>query len=190
MVAAINYCHSKGIAHKDLKPENLMFDVLGPNASLKIIDFGTSAKLTDTLVFTNHIGMPRTMQVYYTSPEQFKGHINEKSDIWSLGIIMYMILCNFYIAGKPPFYAKTIEETVDKILNQDVDFKGEVWNNVSNPAQDLIEYLLKKDPENRPSADKILNHHWFKDFCHIKIPKSQSSLQALKNFSDFQVTPT
>ncbi|OMJ88664.1 hypothetical protein SteCoe_9363 [Stentor coeruleus] len=186
IVAAINYCHSKGIAHKDLKPENLMFDILGRNAALKIIDFGTSAKLTDTLIFTNHIGVPRTMRVYYASPEQFIGHVNEKSDIWSLGVIMYMMLCNFYIAGKPPFYAKTFEETADKILNQDVEFKGEVWNNVSNSAQNLIEKLLRKDPESRPSANCILTDSWFNSFTHIKIPKSQSSLQALKNFSGFQ----
>ncbi|OMJ73429.1 hypothetical protein SteCoe_27875 [Stentor coeruleus] len=180
--SAIYYCHSKGVIHKDLKPENLMFDVTGQDSTLKIIDFGTSARLTGIQGDT----IPAVGTIYYLSPEQIKGHVSEKSDIWSLGIIMYMTLCNFYSAGKLPFYGKSFDETVDNILNTDISFIGEVWNNISNAAQNLIEALLDKDPEKRPSADKILMHPWFKDYSSIAISKTSSSLQALKNLSEFK----
>jgi serine/threonine protein kinase len=121
------------------------------------------------------------------SPEQIKGYVSEKSDIWSLGIIMYMTLCNTYSAGKPPFFGKTFDETVEKILNDDINFKGEVWNNISTSVQNLIETLLDKDPDKRPTADKILMHPWFIDYSTITISKTSSSLQALKNLSEFRV---
>lgn len=187
-ILAIYYCHSKGVIHKDLKPENLMFDVVGQDSTLKIIDFGTSARLTGTQGDTiPAVGTVKYMQIYYLSPEQIKGYVSEKSDIWSLGIIMYMTLCNPYSAGKPPFFGKTFDETVEKILNDDIHFKGEVWNNISSSAQNLIESLLDKDPDKRPAADKILMHPWFNDYNAIKLSKTSSSLQALKNLSEFRV---
>lgn len=89
------YCHKLGIVHRDLKPENILFDSKKENSTIKIIDFGASAKLLkqgDKL--NKRIGTP-----FYVAPEVLAANYNEKCDIWSLGVIMYILLC-----GYPPFF--------------------------------------------------------------------------------------
>lgn len=92
-LSAIVYCHSKNIVHRDLKPENLLFDTKKDNANLKVIDFGTSRKMDSQKKLTKRLGTP-----YYIAPEVLKKNYDEKCDIWSCGVIMYILLC-----GYPPF---------------------------------------------------------------------------------------
>jgi calcium-dependent protein kinase len=91
------YCHSNGIVHRDLKPENILFDSNKDNPTLKIIDFGCSAKLNRNGEKLNRrIGTP-----FYVAPEVLAANYNEKCDIWSIGVILYILLC-----GYPPFSGK------------------------------------------------------------------------------------
>lgn len=93
VLSAINYCHSQNIVHRDLKPENLLLDKDENNPKIKIIDFGTSQVFDADQPMTQKFGTP-----YYIAPEVLKKKYNEKCDIWSLGVILYILLC-----GYPPF---------------------------------------------------------------------------------------
>mmetsp|Transcript_1464 Transcript_1464/g.1453 ORF Transcript_1464/g.1453 Transcript_1464/m.1453 type:complete len:179 (-) Transcript_1464:695-1231(-) len=105
IVTAINYCHQKNIVHRDLKPENLLLVNNNPNAPLKVIDFGISQKLSPGSKLTTAIGT-----LYYMAPEVFSGTYDEKCDIWSSGVILYLMIC-----GRPPFVGNTEVEVLKKI---------------------------------------------------------------------------
>ena len=89
----MNHCHEAGYAHRDLKPENILYSNESPDSILKIIDFGTSRKFKMKEKMKETCGTP-----YYIAPEVINGKYNEKCDIWSIGIILYIMLC-----GYPPF---------------------------------------------------------------------------------------
>jgi calcium-dependent protein kinase len=92
VLSAIAYCHSKNIVHRDLKPENLLLDTEG-SGTIKVIDFGTSQVFDPSAKMHQTYGTP-----YYIAPEILAGEYTEKCDIWSCGVIMYILLC-----GRPPF---------------------------------------------------------------------------------------
>lgn len=93
VLSAINYCHSKNIVHRDLKPENLLLDKDESNPKIKIIDFGTSSVFDPEQTMSQKFGTP-----YYIAPEVLKKKYTAKCDIWSIGVILYILLC-----GYPPF---------------------------------------------------------------------------------------
>lgn len=93
VLSAINYCHSSNIVHRDLKPENLLIDKEEVNPKIKIIDFGTSQHFTPDQSMSQKFGTP-----YYIAPEVLKKNYTSKCDIWSIGVILYILLC-----GYPPF---------------------------------------------------------------------------------------
>ena len=86
--SAINYCHQQNIVHRDLKPENLLLDSEAPGSLIKVIDFGTSQVFDPNSKMNQTYGTP-----YYIAPEILKGEYNEKCDIWSCGVIMFILLC-------------------------------------------------------------------------------------------------
>ena len=93
VLSAVTYCHKYGIVHRDLKPENILYQTKQPDSPLKIIDFGTSKNFEKRDKLTDICGTP-----YYIAPEVLDGKYNEKCDVWSVGVIMYIMLC-----GYPPF---------------------------------------------------------------------------------------
>jgi calcium-dependent protein kinase len=99
------YCHKRGIVHRDLKPENILFDSKKENACLKIIDFGASAKLSKDEKLSKRIGTP-----FYVAPEVLAARYDEKCDMWSIGVILYILLC-----GYPPFFAGSEVEVLKKV---------------------------------------------------------------------------
>jgi calcium-dependent protein kinase len=105
VLSAIMYCHNRGIVHRDLKPENILFDSKKVGACLKIIDFGASAKLSADVKLSKRIGTP-----FYVAPEVLAARYDEKCDIWSLGVILYILLC-----GYPPFFANSEMEVLKKV---------------------------------------------------------------------------
>ena len=104
VLSAVAYCHSKKVAHRDIKPENILIDNKD-KLTIKLIDFGTSQ------VFENEEKMELVMgSAYYIAPEILTGKYNEKCDIWSIGVILYILL-----SGKPPFNGDNDQVIMDKV---------------------------------------------------------------------------
>ena len=104
VLSAMSYCHAKNICHRDLKPENILLDSKNNNA-VKVIDFGTAQ------IFTPGVNMNQTYgTAYYIAPEVINGNYNEKCDIWSIGVIMYILL-----SGKPPFDGEEDSDILKKV---------------------------------------------------------------------------
>lgn len=146
VLSAIQYCHEKKIVHRDLKPENILVE----DEIIKIIDFGTSRKFDKNRLMSNSHGTP-----YYIAPEVLNGQYNEKCDVWSCGVILYILLC-----GLPPFNGKTDSEIMYNVGIGEFSF-GKKFNHVSKVAKDLITQMLTFDFKKRPSAKECLGHPWF-----------------------------
>ena len=155
LLLSIYYCHINNIVHRDLKPENIMVTGIDEKGhfNIKIIDFGV-AKNFKTKEFNEPIG-----SAYYIAPEVLKKKYNEKCDLWSIGVILYVL-----IAKEPPFKGKKLDQVFNEVLNSKPNFNNSAFSKVSNNGTDLLLKLLEKDPEKRLSAIDSLNHPWFKQF--------------------------
>eukprot|EP00928_Gymnodinium_smaydae_P018455 TRINITY_DN17022_c0_g1_i2.p1 TRINITY_DN17022_c0_g1~~TRINITY_DN17022_c0_g1_i2.p1 ORF type:complete len:506 (+),score=149.06 TRINITY_DN17022_c0_g1_i2:127-1644(+) len=171
IIRAIYYMHENHVCHRDLKPENFIFmtkEVIEKNL-LKIIDFGLSCSFQPDQVLTTKAGTP-----YYVAPQVLAGKYDQLSDMWSCGVIMYVLLC-----GYPPFFGESDAEVLSKVRLGNFSFNNTDWKNVSEDAKNLIRMLLKMNPRDRYTAEQALNHEWIKN----KAPKAQGvSLQ--QNFVD------
>eukprot|EP00812_Abedinium_dasypus_P012548 NODE_605_length_1450_cov_685.542652.p1 GENE.NODE_605_length_1450_cov_685.542652~~NODE_605_length_1450_cov_685.542652.p1 ORF type:complete len:404 (-),score=135.79 NODE_605_length_1450_cov_685.542652:224-1279(-) len=153
---AIFYMHENHVAHRDLKPENFLFttkETPFDKASLKVIDFGLACKFQQGQVLTTKAGTP-----YYVAPQVLQGKYDQLADIWSLGVIMYVLLC-----GYPPFYGDTDADVLAKVRLGNFSFNAADWKNISEDAKNLIRNLLKLAPKERYSAEQALNHVWIKN---------------------------
>lgn len=146
------YFHELNIVHRDLKPENVLIDK-ELNNTLKIIDFGTSIEVQDGENLTNTHGTS-----YYIAPEVLNKKYNKKCDVWSVGVILYILL-----SGKPPFDGNNDQEITDNVKIGTFTMKDKIWKNISNEAKTLIKSMLTFDPANRPSARESLKHKWFEN---------------------------
>jgi calcium-dependent protein kinase len=166
IIRAIYYMHENHVCHRDLKPENFLFvtkEAIEKNL-LKIIDFGLSCKYEPNQVLTTKAGTP-----YYVAPQVLAGKYDQLSDLWSCGVIMYVMLC-----GYPPFFGETDAEVLSKVRLGNFSFNQADWKNISEDAKNLIRMLLKMNPRDRHTAEQALNHEWIKN----KAPKAQDvSLQ-------------
>ena len=153
--SAINYCHGMKIVHRDLKPENILIVARNENGlpQVKVADFGTSKMFEKGVVQKKLVGSS-----YYIAPEVLKKHYDEKCDIWSCGVIMYILL-----SGRPPFPGDSDKEIMDKVALGKYDLEESPFDQLSNSGKDLIKKLLVKDPKKRISASEALNHPWFKE---------------------------
>ena len=163
---AINYCHSHGIVHCDLKPDNIIFE--SPNEEeenedilnlldLKLIDFGLSSRIKKNEKLNNTVGT-----AYFIAPETIKGAYDEKCDMWSIGVILYYIL-----SGKFPFTGNSNFEIFEKIQKNEPVFKN-LFKDISQNAIDFIKKCLVKNPNERLSAKECLSHPWLEPiFKHI-----------------------
>ncbi|OHS95779.1 hypothetical protein TRFO_38076 [Tritrichomonas foetus] len=164
--SAVEYLHvEKKIVHRDLKAENILID---NHNNIKLIDFGFCRNIDKNLMKTR-CGSP-----CYSSPELIVGEgYTEKTDIWSLGIVLY-----FLTTGKVPFCDENIQKLFGMIVNDEVKFPEEL---IIDPRLiDLICLLLNKDPMKRPSITDIFHSEWFKKFNIA----SSLSLPNLNNFSE------
>lgn len=149
---AVKHCHDRDICHRDLKPENFLFETTAEDAELKVIDFGLS-RMDDGLsagVMTTRVGTP-----YYIAPEVLGRHYDKSCDLWSIGVITYILLC-----GYPPFYGDTDPEIFASVRAGRYDFDSPEWTSVSNEAKDLISKLLLVEPSKRLTAQEALRHPW------------------------------
>uniref|UniRef100_A0AAY5E8P8 non-specific serine/threonine protein kinase n=1 Tax=Electrophorus electricus TaxID=8005 RepID=A0AAY5E8P8_ELEEL len=152
---AIEFLHSSNIAHRDVKPENLLYTSKHPDAQLKLTDFGFAKETTANSCLATPCYTP-----YYVAPEVLGPEKYDKScDMWALGVIMYIVLC-----GYPPFYSNrslTLSPGMKtRIRNGQYEFPAPEWSEVSEEAKHLIRQLLKTDPTERMTIADFMSHPW------------------------------
>ena len=153
LFSAINYCHKMKIIHRDLKPENILITKNNFNfIDIKICDFGTSQIFKKGDIQKETIG-----SLYYVAPEVIKKKYNFKCDLWSCGVIMYILLTQ-----RLPFGGSTDEEIIYNIINK--DYNHSRLSKYSEETRDLVSVLLEKDTEKRINSKAALNHKFFQLF--------------------------
>ena len=162
ILSAVCYCHGMNIIHRDLKPENILIVKRQKNGyhPIKIIDFGTAKVFQKEKAEHLLIG-----SAYYIAPEVLSRNYTELCDLWSCGVIMYILL-----TGRPPFNGSSEEEIMKKIKEGNYDLKKYPWGIISEEAKDLLKGLLQVNAKKRFSAKMALEHKWF------QIEKTKSSL--------------
>jgi calcium/calmodulin-dependent protein kinase I len=156
VLSATLHLHEKDIVHRDLKPENLLLESDEDDSPVKLADFGLSAFCKKGDKLTKAVGTPGYIapEILMTLDEDLDGY-NVEVDNWSIGIIMYILLCGF-----PPFYAEDDDECFDMIIAGEFDFPSPYWDNISDDAKDLLRKLLVVDPAKRLTAAEALQHPW------------------------------
>jgi len=149
----VRACHAHGVMHRDLKPENFLYAGKSEDAQLKAIDFGLSVFFKPGERFTEIVGSP-----YYMAPEVLRRNYGPEVDIWSAGVILYILLC-----GVPPFWAETEQGVARAILRGSLDLQREPWPRISDGAKSLVRQMLQMDPRKRPTAQQVLEHPWLQN---------------------------
>merc|ERR1740130_1373114 len=156
MFQVILYMHQNMIVHRDLKPENFLFSTQEAldKSTLKIIDFGLSKRIeTDDEVLKTKAGTP-----YYVAPQVLMAKYDKRCDIWSCGVIMYVLLC-----GYPPFYGDTDPEVLKKVKLGNFAFPASDWKHISEQAKNLIKKCLKLNPADRVTPEQAVSDVWIQD---------------------------
>ena len=162
IASGVKYLHKYGIVHRDLKPDNIMITQQNDFGVIKIMDFGLSK-----IVSTQERMVDGYGTLSYVAPEVLlRTPYNKEVDIWSMGVILYYMLC-----GHLPFKGNKEVIIAEKIVNDDLEFDDEEWEVRSKKVRELISACLKKEPEERITIDDFLNHPWFK-----KIMKPKNSV--------------
>jgi len=177
VLSCINYCHQNHIVHRDLKPENILLEQNKEFDQIKIIDFGTSLVVEEGKKLDEKLGTP-----YYIAPEVLAKNYGPKCDIWSCGVITYIVL-----SGIPPFNGASDQEIMKKVKLGKFSFSDPVWNGMSDKGKDFITQLLIKDQNKRPSAAEALQHPWIQQ-ANQASKESMSSdvaMSALTNLQNF-----
>ncbi|XP_021864078.1 calcium-dependent protein kinase 11 [Spinacia oleracea] len=174
IVGVVQACHSLGVMHRDLKPENFLFDSPSEDAKLQATDFGLSVFYKPGQYFSDVVGSP-----YYVAPEVLCKRYGPEIDVWSAGVILYILL-----SGVPPFWAETESGIFRQILHGKLDFESDPWPNISDSAKDLIRKMLERDPRRRITAYEALCHPWIlDDTVAPDKPLDSAVLSRLKHFS-------
>ncbi|XP_009787542.1 calcium-dependent protein kinase 26-like [Nicotiana tabacum] len=150
IVGVVEACRSLGVMHRDLKPENFLFINEDEDSPLKTIDFGLSVFFKPGKIFDDVVGSP-----YYVAPEVLRKRYGPEADIWSAGVIIYILL-----SGVPPFWGESEQEIFDEVLHGDIDFELDPWPKISQGAKDLVRRMLVRDPRKRLTAHEVLCHPW------------------------------
>eukprot|EP00922_Rhytidocystis_sp_ex-Travisia-forbesii_P005105 GHVS01007467.1.p1 GENE.GHVS01007467.1~~GHVS01007467.1.p1 ORF type:complete len:777 (+),score=148.79 GHVS01007467.1:281-2611(+) len=178
IVSAIAYCHSSLIAHRDLKPENFLFLNSSRRSPIKLIDFGLASRFAPGHPMHTRAGTP-----YYVSPEVLEGSYGPECDVWSAGVIMYILLC-----GYPPFNATSDRNILAKVKSGRFEFPETEWRLVSDNAKDLISRLLDRRTRTRWTAEQTLKHPWFQEGVEDEAwqPAPALTLDIVSKFRRFQ----
>ena len=154
LVSAVQYIHSQGIVHRDLKLENFLFAKPDSDSELKMIDFGLSKHMKYGEKEKDAVGTP-----YTVAPEVIRGLYTEKCDVWAIGVITFLLL-----TGDPPFggcNGEPLRQVRRAILKGSYKFQPKkLWDNISDDAKDFIRNLLQVDPKERPSSRGLIYSPW------------------------------
>lgn len=175
LFSALRYLHSLKIAFCDLKLENLVFVSDSSNYNLKLVSFYYSQVIRPNGTLRAKVGSP-----FYIAPEILAGQYTEECDLWSAGVLLYIML-----GGSAPFTGRAKHEIFNSIQRGEYSFSSKCWSEISEKAKDLIRKLLVKDPRDRISASDALNHPWL----NVSIPQAptrEESAQYISNLSQFK----
>ncbi|KAJ0229764.1 CDPK-related kinase 8 [Hirschfeldia incana] len=150
----VAFCHLQGVVHRDLKPENFLYTSKEENSQLKAIDFGLSDFVKPDERLNDIVG-----SAYYVAPEVLHRSYTTEADVWSIGVIAYILLC-----GSRPFWARTESGIFRAVLKADPSFDEAPWPFLSSEAKDFVKRLLFKDPRRRMSASQALMHPWIRGY--------------------------
>ncbi|GJM91207.1 hypothetical protein PR202_ga07561 [Eleusine coracana subsp. coracana] len=153
ILSVVAFCHLQGVVHRDLKPENFLFSTKDEHSPMKIIDFGLSDFIRPDERLNDIVG-----SAYYVAPEVLHRSYSTEADMWSVGVITYILLC-----GSRPFWARTESGIFRSVLRADPNFDDSPWQSVSPEAKDFVKRLLNKDYRKRMTAAQALSHPWLRD---------------------------
>uniref|UniRef100_A0A7S0WKH2 Calcium-dependent protein kinase n=1 Tax=Chlamydomonas leiostraca TaxID=1034604 RepID=A0A7S0WKH2_9CHLO len=174
IVGVVAHCHNMGVIHRDLKPENFLLSDKTATAQLKATDFGLSSFFQEGQIFTDIVG-----SAYYVAPEVLRRAYSKEADIWSCGVILYILLCGF-----PPFHGDNEKKIFEAVISKTVDFTSEPWPRISEPAKDCVRRMLVRDPKRRATANEILKHDWMRENgVASDNPLEMEVLTRIKNFT-------
>lgn len=174
IVGVVEECHSLGVMHRDLKPENFLLVDKKEDSLLKTIDFGLSIFFKPGETFSDVVGSP-----YYVAPEVLRKRYGPEADVWSAGIMVYILL-----SGVPPFWDETEQGIFDQVLHGDLDFSSDPWPSISESAKDLVRKMLVRDPKRRLTAHEVLCHPWVQvDGVAPDKPLDSAVISRIKQFS-------
>ncbi|XP_041026477.1 CDPK-related kinase 7-like isoform X1 [Juglans microcarpa x Juglans regia] len=160
ILSVVAYCHLQGVVHRDLKPENFLYTSKDENSPLKAIDFGLSDYVKPDERLNDIVG-----SAYYVAPEVLHRSYGTEADMWSIGVIAYILLC-----GSRPFWARTESGIFRAVLKADPNFDEAPWPSLSSDAIDFVKRLLNKDYRKRLTAAQALSHPWLANQHDVKIP--------------------
>lgn len=150
LMQVVKYCHDNGIVHRDLKPENILLATKSSSSPIKLADFGLATYIKQGQNLHGTVGSP-----FYIAPEVLAGGYNQAADVWSAGVILYILL-----SGMPPFGGKTKSKIFDAVRAAELRFLPDVWDHISVSARELITGMLCVDPSKRLTAAQVLAHPW------------------------------
>jgi calcium-dependent protein kinase len=153
LMEVVIFCHDKGIVHRDLKPENILLATKSSSSPIKLADFGLATYIKPGQSLYGTVGSP-----FYIAPEVLAGGYNKAADVWSAGVILYILL-----SGTPPFWGKTKSKIFTAVRNADLRFSSDPWDRLSASARDLVTRMLCVDPSRRLTATEVLGHSWMKE---------------------------
>ena len=152
MLEALNYMHEHKVVHRDLKPENLILASKDNDYDLRIADFGLASFVKKGELLKLRCGSPG-----YVAPEILEdAGYNESSDIFSAGVILYVLL-----TGRPVFRGFNLNEILFKNKKCEIEYPAKYWSKISGKAKDLVSRMLTKDPKDRITTTEALKHAWF-----------------------------
>ena len=187
ILSGLSYLHSNNIVHRDLKLENILISdkeyvpITGEEyLDIKIIDFGNAKHFEKNIKDKSIVG-----STYYIAPETFMKKSGKESDLWSAGVILYML-----VVGSPPFSGESDKKIFSSVRKGVYDKNYSRWKNASSEVKDLIEKLLVSDPKKRLSAKEALEHVWFNKYqsnaLYYNISKNEI-LQCIQNLLSYDV---
>ncbi|KAG4939726.1 hypothetical protein JHK82_045447 [Glycine max] len=162
LMQVVLYCHENGVVHRDLKPENILLATRSSSSPIKLADFGLATYIKPGQSLHGLVGSP-----FYIAPEVLAGAYNQAADVWSAGVILYILL-----SGMPPFWGKTKSRIFEAVKAASLKFPSEPWDRISESAKDLIRGMLSTDPSRRLTAREVLDHYWME--CNQTNPEQLS----------------
>ena len=181
VLLAIRYCHKMRIVHRDIKPENILITGKEESSGLlyvKLIDFGTAKIFNES-----HKNKALVGSSYYIAPEVLRGNYDEACDLWSIGVIMYIML-----VGTPPFNGEEDDDILNAVKIGHYDTTLPQYERLSPNAKDLISKLLKYQPNERITAEEALKHPWFntEDILRINYLDENLAKSLLSNMENYK----